>query len=250
MFDTWPYLSPMRRTHPGLKACVALAGLVCSLVSGSFLTLLCILTLFLGITVWWGGVRPLILLGYMAIPILSIAPGVLVLSLTLGAPEGLSSLGKTLAFRPDALEVSMVVASRALAAVSALYFLALTTPITDLAWLLRRLRVPGTAVELFALGHRYIHLFLKASQSIRKAQVSRLGYQGAVSSLHSLAYLTSSLFARCLFLSGQLSDSMESRNYTGTISVLEEEYSLSTPEVCRGAGFITVLVLLTLMGGK
>ena len=65
--------------------------------------------------------------------------------------------------------------ARALAAIAAVYFLVLTTPLTEIVGLLRRLRVPALLLELMVLAYRQIHVFSEVAGQMRSAQVSRLG---------------------------------------------------------------------------
>jgi cobalt/nickel transport system permease protein len=60
-------------------------------------------------------------------------------------------------------------------ALSCLFFLVLTTSITDLCILLRRAHAPRILVEMALLIYRYIFVFLEVSIKMTTAQNLRLG---------------------------------------------------------------------------
>lgn len=110
----------------------------------------------------------------------------------------------------------------ALAAVSCLYFLSLSTPMTDILQLLRWLRCPALIVELMLLIYRFIFVLLDIATAITTSQHSRLGNKDFKTSLHSFGTLGSTLFIRAMKKANALFDSMESRCYDGVLQVLEE----------------------------
>ena len=67
-------------------------------------------------------------------------------------------------------------------ALSCLFFLVLTTSITDLCVLLRRIHIPQVMVEMSMLIYRYIFLFLEVSEKMSLAQKLRLKRSGRITS--------------------------------------------------------------------
>ena len=110
----------------------------------------------------------------------------------------------------------------AFSSVACLYFLILTTPVTDLLAVLRRLHCPWLLLELMLLIYRAIFVLLDIAGAIQTAQNCRLGNRSFSSKLRCMGQMLSVLLVRSLKKSSLLYDAMESRLYDGRIRVLEE----------------------------
>lgn len=110
----------------------------------------------------------------------------------------------------------------ALSAVSCLYFLSFTTPMTDILEVLRKLHCPKLLIELMMLIYRFIFVLLNIASAISISQDCRLGNKDYKTALKSFGMLGSVLMIRAVRRSNQLYDSMEARCYDGTIRVLSE----------------------------
>lgn len=134
----------------------------------------------------------------------------------------------------------------ALASVSCLYFLSLNTPMTDILYVLRRLRCPRLIIELMLLIYRFIFVLLEISSAITISQNSRLGNKDFKTSCHSFSTMASALFVRAVKKSNALYDAMESRCYSGTLKVLSETYPPKKFEIFSIILFEIFLLLLTI----
>jgi cobalt/nickel transport system permease protein len=76
---------------------------------------------------------------------------------------------------------------RALGAVSCLYLLSLTTPVSEIIGVLRRAHIPALVSDLMYLIYRYLFLLLELYGVLRSAVESRLGFRGLRFSLRSTA---------------------------------------------------------------
>jgi len=141
----------------------------------------------------------------------------------------------------------------ALAGISCLYFLSLSTPVTDILTVLKRLHVPALILELMLLIYRYIFVMLKLAEDITVSQHARLGNRNLAASRKSFAAMVSSIFILSIRRSGQLYDALESRCYNGTLRVLPEDHPAKASEVFSIAVFELFLYLavifLKLSGG-
>ena len=63
----------------------------------------------------------------------------------------------------------------AMSAVSSMYFLAVSTPVTDVLGVLRKIRVPSLFLELMLLIYRFIFVLLGTAEGIMTAQKCRMG---------------------------------------------------------------------------
>lgn len=130
----------------------------------------------------------------------------------------------------------------ALAAVSSLYFLALSTPVTDIMMVLEKVHCPLILTELMLLIYRFIFVLLSVASAIRVSQQSRLGYKDFRTSVRSFAGLGAVLFVRSMKRANAIYDAMESRGYDGRIRVLKEEYPPKKQEVLLIIFFELLLV--------
>lgn len=135
----------------------------------------------------------------------------------------------------------------ALASVSCLYFLSLSTPMPDLLEVLRRFHVPDLLLELMLLTYRYIFLLLKTASSITAAQHSRLGNHSLSATRSSLAQMAGAVFLAALKRSSAQYDAMESRCYDGTIRCLKEHYPAKPREILALILFEAGLLLITIL---
>lgn len=130
------------------------------------------------------------------------------------------------------------------ASVSCLYFLSLSTPVTELVMSLSRLHFPPLLSELMLLIYRFIFLLLEMSRQLMLAQEVRLGNRNIQTSVKSFGALLSALFIHSIRKSGLLYDAMEARCYDGTIRVLEEYNPPRRREIICAVTFELLLILL------
>jgi len=116
-------------------------------------------------------------------------------------------------------------AGRSLAALAALLFLALTTPMVDLIALLRRLKIPETLLEIMVLCYRMLFVFSESLRHTHTSQAARLGYATPRLALRSLGGLTASLSLQIWQRAHDLHVAAQSRNNDGALRFLEPEYT-------------------------
>ncbi|MFC3883455.1 cobalt ECF transporter T component CbiQ [Bacillus songklensis] len=115
-----------------------------------------------------------------------------------------------------------------LSSVSCLYFLTLTTPLTAILDVLRKLKLPPLFIELITLTYRFIFVFLEESVKIYQAQSSRMGYITIRQGMKSLGLLISVLFLKVFERTKQLSMAMNSRGYEDEILLFNQSYRYSS----------------------
>ena len=141
---------------------------------------------------------------------------------------GFSLGGDTYGFTVDSLLLGINLILKSLAAVSAMYFLALTTPLKDILFVLKKWKIPSVIIELMELIYRFIFIVYSESRKIYVAQASRMGYSTFRNSIKSLGTLGSMLFLRGFKRSDRIFNALESRGYNGNIVLLADEYEKSS----------------------
>lgn len=255
LFDKLAYSSPIRQKSPALKSLFSVGSLI---VCVTFREPVVCLLIFLGMmaaTLRFACLSPSryfrLLLGPAVFLALSSVAILFVLSDTppqlLAIPVFSRYLGISSASFVHWAQLMAV----AFSSVSCLYFLILTTPITDLLTVLRRLHCPWLLLELMLLIYRSIFVLLDIADAIQTSQNCRLGNRSFRSKLSCMGQMLSVLLVRSLKRSSLLYDAMESRLYDGQIRVLEETHPACTKEwiLCiLWLGFCCALSLL-LKGG-
>ena len=180
----------------------------------------------------------------MTVPLVFLIIGVLPLlvSLSLGGPWLLRA--SPAAGGPM---LALAVALRALAGLSSLLFLALSTPLPQILQALRRIGVPAVVVEVAALVYRSIWTFVDTVAATRRAQAARLGYRSFGSSYRSLGMLTAAFFGRSLQRARAMENGLAARNWHGDLRVLDEEVAVSAGHLALIVGAQAAIVVLTVL---
>ncbi|MCB1824363.1 MAG: cobalt ECF transporter T component CbiQ [Candidatus Competibacteraceae bacterium] len=180
-------------------------------------------------TVRGAGVPARALLQVLAAPAAFLAMGAPFLAVSISFADGFHWQ-----WSPEGWRLALETTVRALAAVSCLAFLTLTTPLTDLIALLRRLGVPAGLVELIQLVYRLIFVFAERALTGQRAQTARLGYVRFDRGLRSVGGLAGNLFQRALHQARRMEIGLAARGYTGELRVLGSERALSWPRLMMG----------------
>ena len=143
----------------------------------------------------------------------------------------------------NGLKKAYQLAATALASVSCLYFLILTTTIHHFIWVLQKAKMPTLFIELVGLTYRFIFVLLDKVHEIYVAQSSRLGYQNYRVWMSSVAQLIVSLFIKSTNFARELQTAIDSRG--GNDEWYQVELDLRYNLIhCTGIGFFTVVLLM------
>ena len=142
----------------------------------------------------------------------------------------------------SSLRQGFLILTRSYACVSCLYFISLTTPMVDIAWILRKMRAPAIFIELLIIMYRFIFELIDLAFLMKVSQESRLGYSSLIKSYRSLGQLITNLFAKALQHYRGLTAAMESRLYQGEFRVLESDYRMSQRNLCLLGGYFVIML--------
>jgi cobalt/nickel transport system permease protein len=220
--DHYAWTNRWRDRHPAEKLLPAFSLLLLTLLLPPLTTGPLVLLLTTLATVRGAGVPIHAFWNVMAVPAAFLSVGAPFLAVSISFTGGLN-----LHLSPDGVWLALETTVRALAAVSCLAFLTLTTPLVDWAPLLRRLGTPASVVELILLMYRLIFVFAERALTGRQAQAARLGYARFDRSLHSTGLLAGNLFQRGLDRARRLDIGLAARGYTGDLRVLTPDRPLS-----------------------
>ena len=247
--DKLSYASGLRKKNPEVKFAYAMLSLLICVVSRSMTGAAVVLVLNGYLTVFKSGV-PMRKYGkLLMIPLTFLLLSTLAIVLHIGdTPMDLFALrlGKWyLTGSRQGLQYALQLILTAMAGVSCLYFLSMTTPMTDILYVLNRLHCPRLLGEMMLLIYRYIFILLDTAEKIGISQKSRLGNRDYRTSLKSFAAMGSALMIRAVRRSQALYEAMEARCYDGRIRVLRQKTEVLKRDLIWLILFETLLAILS-----
>ena len=250
IIDKLCYYSKLRYKSPYLKTALAMITLIIAVTARSVSVSLLIVAVMAYLTMIKGGTEPRRYCHFMAIPFTFLLLSSIAIAVNLShTPLSVLSipLGSwylTVSFSGLYLVFKLIMT--AMASVSCLYFLTLTTPLTDILMVLKRIHCPYLIIELMMLIYRFIFVLLDIAYQLRISQICRLGNKDRRTSWRSIGELMAVLLVRAMGRANDLYDAMESRCYDGIISVLEETAVTTKKEiagVCLFAAMLTAVAV-------
>lgn len=154
----------------------------------------------------------------------------------------------SLSITRESLNEGIFVFCRVIGGMSALIFIALTTPMTDLFIVMRRCRIPEAVVDLAMMIYRTIFMIMHLLVQTYQAQVMRLGYSSFRESIESFATLCGSVFIASWDAGEDLVRAMDARCYDGKFAVLGETGPVNVNSLAGAGLFLlvsSVIVVIT-----
>jgi cobalt/nickel transport system permease protein len=242
--DRYAYTNALAKNSPITKIFFALSALIISVSSQSIIVPIIVFTITTILLLCFAKIKAHFYLDLLIYPTAMATLSCLFIALFFGYGQALTEIVlpwfKWTIFK-NGITTSVNTFFRVEGALSCLYFLVLTTSITDIFITLRRLRVPRVVVEMSLLIYRYIFVILEVSVKMNTAQKLRLGNSGWVKRIRSIALIAANLFIRSLEQGERTFVAMNARGYDGNIRVLED---LPRPKKTAIIGIILFDVVL------
>ena len=128
----------------------------------------------------------------------------------------------SLSITRESINQGFFVFCRVIGGMSAMCFIALTTPMTDLFVIMRKCRIPEVVIDLTMIIYRTIFILMDQVKQIYNAQVMRLGYSTFRESIHSFASMCGAVFIASWNAGEDLIGAMDARCYDGRFALLGE----------------------------
>jgi cobalt/nickel transport system permease protein len=230
VIDRYAYHNRLRCVDPAYKLMLAAFAMILALTLDRVPVGCLAVVWMLGLTIVWAG------LPWRAVITLVFGEGLFVVFTVMGVALSFNTTPVATASwqwhagllwvssSPAALDLAGRVLARSIGSLTAMNFLALTTPLVDIVELLRRLGVPVLLVDLMATIYRSIFTLLDSMEHIITAQNTRLGYVSALRSMHSAGTLASRLFIEAYWRASRTQLALESRGFQGDLRVLPLSY--------------------------
>lgn len=123
----------------------------------------------------------------------------------------------------DGLTMAFTTFFRVVGAISAMFFLVLTTPTTDLFISLRKIHIPKVLIEISLLIYRYLFVFMEMASKMNTAQQLRLRQTGWLKRIQSTSLIAGNLFIRTMEQGERTLTAMNARGYDGNIRLIEKQ---------------------------
>lgn len=247
--DYYAYASHMRSWNAGFKVLFSIISLlICIACNNLFVSLAVIF--FMGfLTVAVGGLDLHHYITMLLVPIVFLIFGTIAIAIGFSMrPVGQYHVHFLNLFYIYWSKASLLKAGglvfKTLGAVSALYMMTLTTPLSEIIAVLRKAHIPKLIIELMNMIYRYIFIMIDTHSRMKNSAESRLGYCDFKTSCYSFGQVASNLLVVSLKRGNNYYNALEARCYDGDLRFLEEEKPLKAGQIAMAVIFIVVLMLI------
>jgi cobalt/nickel transport system permease protein len=155
----------------------------------------------------------------------------------------------SLSITRESINQGVFVFCRVIGGMSAMIFIALTTPMTDIFIVLRQCRVPEVVIDLMMIIYRTIFILMDQVIQIYQAQVMRLGYTSWKESIHSFSSLCGAAFIASWDSGDDLIRAMDARCYDGKFALLGESRPVERIPCLAVGFFLTLSIAVVISSG-
>lgn len=227
LLEEYAQKSYLRDIPGGYKVWSAISILLIGLLSNGFWTCMWIGATMGLITVIVGGVPWRRYIYLLRIPLLFVWLSQLAILYQFSPnPLGFWDVkvgGIYISVTPLTQQMGLTLLSKAICGLACLYFISLTTPLTQWIRVLKKAKMPAVMVELMYFIYRYIYILLDLQYQMHMAADARLGFQGLKSQIRTACGIASHLLVLAFRRAGASFDAMEARGYDGQLEFLEPE---------------------------
>ena len=144
------------------------------------------------------------------------------------------------------LKKMMFLILKVFACISALEMMTLSTPVSEIICVLRKVHMPKIIIELMSLIYRYIFILMDVSIKMKNSAKSRQGYCDFKTSFYTFGSIASNILIISLKKANSYYDAMEARCYDVDLMFLEEDKDIKKIQIVFAVVFIIFLILLWL----
>lgn len=245
--------SAFRHIHPGTKLFLALGSLVLCLISPTPVVPLISGIVLSFVLIGPGRLSPRLYGKILLGPAVFVIMSTIVLLFMLGGGEVIWQFHPVswinLSITTGAVRESALILCRVFGCSVSLFFICLTTPMTDLFNGMKRAGIPIDLIDLMMIVYRFIFIFYAQAVEIWQAQVMRLGYSRPKEAIRSFSMLCGMLFISSWNAGEDLIHAMDCRCYNGVFPVLDQAEPIQiqslVPVMVYLAGLIVMLLIIT-----
>lgn len=246
--EYYSYNSKINSWNPHLKFWYSMVLIVLGIVLSNIYVSISIIFICGFITIFFGRLSLKKYIDFFKVPIIFLLISVAVININFSKNiTGFYyfNVGDLYIYTTDEnIKKSCILFWRALSGVSSMYLLALSTPLNEIIYVMKKVRTPKIIIELMHLVYRFIFIMRDSYKSMRKSIESRLGFRDYRTSLLSFGKIISNILIVSLRKSNSFYDAMESRGYKGEIRFFIREKKIDK-KVIVGMG-LSIIYLIVL----
>lgn len=232
----------------------SMGALVLSILTGNPVLLAVLLFVMSMVIVYAAGVKIHEYIKLLSIPFVFILLGVITIIVEINAHPGDYIRGFEFRHIRFSISINSVYEGRMLflrsfTSVSCFYFFILTTPVSDVEYILKKMRLPALFREMFMMIYRFIFITAEMAERIMISQRSRSGYTSFKKSIQSIGILASSVFVKSFFSGKASYNALLSRGYDGELNVIDSVYRYSPLNIILIVFFHSCFISLILWFG-
>ncbi|MDN7025152.1 cobalt ECF transporter T component CbiQ [Methanoculleus sp. FWC-SCC1] len=215
----------LRDVNPGVKILLGLASILLCISSPGPVTPLFIAVSLSAATVGLARIPPRFYARLLLVPASFAVMSIAVILFLTGGGAVLVSIPLpifTLTVTTGGANLAFLLVARVLGGMCSLFFISLTTPMTDIFTIMQRLRFPTVFIDLAMLIYRFIFVVIDEAGQIYRSQRMRLGYGTFSESIRSFGMLAGALFLRTWESGEHLVRAMDARCYDGRFGLPDE----------------------------
>jgi cobalt/nickel transport system permease protein len=246
--DFYAYASKIRHWNATFKVSLSVLTLILCIVLDNPYVSVAVIIAMAYLTVMKGGLSVMEYLSILAIPIVFMLIGTFTIAIDFSRkPMGQYNmyLGFCYVFTSQAkLKTVVFLILKVFAAISALQMMTLSTPSSEIIYVLRKAQMPKLIIELMSLIYRYIFILMDVYTKMKNSAESRLGYCDFKTSCYTFGSIASNMLVISLKKANAYYDAMEARCYDGDLIFLEEDKKVETIQIIAATVFIIFLMLI------
>lgn len=224
MIDRFAHTNNLSKANPTLKVVVSLVMLLSVFFINEPLYMAGVFSVMAGCTLFWAKIPVRVYLHTLIFDSLFIIPGALALLFTISQGEGdflaaFNFFGFTIGVTTTNLVLASLVFCRAMSGVSCMLFLIYTTPVMQIAGVMKKAHISNTFLEIFILTYRFIFDYWDKIKLMVTAQELRFGYRNFKVALQSIAMMLSNLLLMAIQSYEEMTQTLELKQYQGDFHV-------------------------------
>ncbi len=226
IIDKYAYTNALRDMNPNKKVLISVFFLIVSMIIQNVYVLASIIVLMSLVIVFVAKIEFKKYLKLLSIPsgFLFLSILVTLINITSNKESLLHSVNifnMYVGVSEMSISVSIHILFRSMSCLTCVYFCMLTTPFNQLIYIMKKLHIPDTFVELAMLTYRFIFIFLEEFLEIYKSQELRFGYINIKNSYRSLGLLANLLYNRLIKRYEDMCISLDMKLYDGEFHIVE-----------------------------
>jgi cobalt/nickel transport system permease protein len=246
--DFYAYASKIRHWNPKFKVYFAVITVIlCISLNNPYVSYVVIITMAY-ITIMEGELPVREYISILMIPTLFILISIFTVVIDISKePMGQYNLniGLYYLFTSEArINVGIFLLLKIFAAISVLQMMTLSTPSSEIIYVLRKAHMPKLIVELMNMIYRYIFILLDVAAKMKNSALCRQGYCDLKTSCYTFGRISSNMLIISLKKANAYYDAMEARCYEGELVFFEEYERVDGRKVILATVFVIFLIVV------